>query len=444
MLATTGRLLAAHWPALLAWYLAGVVAHYAAIQLAGFVGAWSDLGGALLLPLAPLAKLTAYVAMLLVVREGLRHLGALAPLPLDSAERRRDFGRALLGGIVPFVAFYTAYSYLENDMWEFIGRALAVRSEHAFDHIDFANPDLSGSPREWDYVPGELIVSPVSLTVVAVAFAARWMLGRARLKKIGWLTPLGVYLEALWVTVSLMLVLDLVGIVTGWVEGRMAIVWLADARVWLADMLFPIVWAWDALIWLIGEAGAVILLPVAWLAVAGSIYGHAVAAKAPELSSGFGHVRRRYERLGAPVKRVVRDTSTLATSRFAPIARAVVLMWRAGPVLIGGYVLLYAIVTALEPLLLWLQTRIIGPQDFQTFWLAVGNAVRRIPDILLQPVLIAVVAAAYDATLRRLVPGGSAGALPADAVAPAAVAVPPGAPLPPGAPRPVGADVTAR
>lgn len=427
MLATTGRLLAAHWPALLAWYLAGTIGRYAAIQAAGWVGAESDLGGALLLPLAPLARLVSYVAMVLVVRDGLAHLGVLAPRPEDPAERRRDFGRALLGGIVPFVALYTAYSYLSQDAREFALRALDRRTEIQLSGLDFTNPGLSQPVREWDYVPGELVISPVSITIVVVAFAARWAIGRGRLDQLRWLAPVRVYLEALWVVLSAMLVLDLIDLVNGWVQSRVAMVWLGDAREWLLEFLFPVVWLWDGLMWLIGEAGGVILLPLAWLAVVGSIYGQAVAAKAPALSgAGLERVRRRWTGLRAPAQKVIRDASSLVTGRFTPIWRAIVLMWRAGPLLIGGYVLLFVVVGALEPLFGFALTRIVGPQDFEEFWVAIGNALLVIPDVLTQVLLVPVVAAAYDATLRRLAPlPEERAAAPAPTAEPASGLVPP-------------------
>src|SRR5690348_15733332 len=98
-----GQLLWRHWPALLALYLAGTLGRYVAIEVAGFVGAYSAIAGALLFPLAILSRLVALVAMLLVLRDGMVQLGVLAPVPADRATRRRAFVDALLAGILPFV-----------------------------------------------------------------------------------------------------------------------------------------------------------------------------------------------------------------------------------------------------------------------------------------------------------------------------------------------------
>lgn len=405
MLATTGRLLAAHWPALLAWYLAGTLGRYVGIEVAGIVGAYSDVGGVLLLPLAPLAKLVSYVAMLLVVRDGLRHLGVLAPRPDDPVERRRDFVNALLGGIVPFVAFYTAYSYLTADFRDFVNRALERRREHAFEGIDFLDPANSAAPREWDFLAGELILNPVSIGILVAAFALRWLLGREAAMRRKWLAPLTVYLESLWVVLVASVLSQLLGFLTTWVNGRVAMVWLADLRDWLAGTLFPFVWLWDGILWFVGEAGEVILLPLAWLAVAGSIFGYAVAARAPELSGArVRQVAESYKRIHSPVRRVLRDASSQVTDRFDPIWKAIVLMWRAGPLLIGSFVLLFALLTPLKAFLEWGLLRLIGPQDLAWFWQAYGDAILLIPAVFVESVRVAVIAAGYDATLTRLAP----------------------------------------
>ena len=100
----TGRLLLAHWPALVAWFLAGTLGRYIGLEVAGFVGGYSALGGLLLLPVAILAKLVSVVAMFLVLRDGLPRLGAIAPAPVERAARLRSFRDALLASILPFFA----------------------------------------------------------------------------------------------------------------------------------------------------------------------------------------------------------------------------------------------------------------------------------------------------------------------------------------------------
>ncbi|MBO3662614.1 hypothetical protein [Microbacterium stercoris] len=411
ILVTTGRLLRDHWPALLAWCLVGIVGRYAAIQVAGFVGATSDIGGALLLPLAPLIQLVSYVAMLLVLRDGLRHLGAIAPRSEDRAERFASFVRALRDGIVPFVALYTAYSYLDEDRRSFALRALERRSEVDVVALVGGDGEAIGGAPQHDFVIGTVLISPVSVIIVVLAFALRWALGREKVKSNPWISPFTAYLEALWVVLTLMMLLEAANIFSTWASSRVAWAWFIDVRTWLGAVFAPAIWVWDGVAWLIGQIGQIVLLPLAWLAVVGAIYRIALEADMPDLTEGrFTRVRSHS---------VVRRVEKSLRSRLEPTAYAVRLMWRAGPALIGGFVLLFAIVRLLDPLLTFALTRMIGPHDFDTFWFAIGNALFLIPALLLQPLLIALLAGTYDATLVKLVPQQPSAPAPAPADVPA-------------------------
>jgi hypothetical protein len=76
-------------------------------------------------------------------------------------------------------------------------------------------------------------------------------------------------------------------------------------------------------------------------------------------------------------------------------------MWRAGPLLVASYALVYVAVKALESYLAFGITRLIGPHEF-LFWSIVTPLVSLIPVLLIEPLRIAVISGAYDATLGRL------------------------------------------
>lgn len=120
-------------------YAAGAAAQFGLLQVVGRIGAYDAVAGMLLLPLPILARLTALVGMLLVVRGELEYLGRLAPLPTDPRERRAAMGRALLGGIVPFMAFYLTWGYLAGDVADYTNIALLERERVEFaalaDHL---------------------------------------------------------------------------------------------------------------------------------------------------------------------------------------------------------------------------------------------------------------------------------------------------------------------
>ncbi|MGM7671696.1 hypothetical protein [Microbacterium sp. A93] len=397
LLASIGRVLLARWPALLAWYLGGALVHYFGIIGAAYAGATSAAIGFLLLPLAILAKLIAFVAMFLVVRDALRELQAIAPLPESGVERRRTFAVTLLASILPFFAIYTAWGFLQDDVDSYAQRALAIRSGLAWQAVVDGTDSLEGG------AVLELNVTVLSLFTIVSAFSARWAFKRFGAKLPKWTTLLAVYFEAVWVFFSLYLIAGGFAALGEWVDSRVAMVWLGDIRDWLGAWLVPIAWLWDAIGVVAGNIAGLLVQPLAWLTIAGVIYGQAIEAEQPGFQKRFtATTQKRLKKLPNTVVRWLGELAGEFTSRFRPIVNALVLMWRAGPVLIASYVLLYTIVLALDPSLQWLLSRIVGPQDLNDFWRAYGPALFLVVPFLLEPVRIAVVSGAYDSTLGRL------------------------------------------
>lgn len=394
-----GRLLAAHWPALIAWFLVGILGRYLAIEFAGFVGASTAIGGFLLLPLAILARLISFVAMFLVVRDGMTRLSAIAPQPADGRARRLAFRDALLSAILPFFAVYTAWGFLREDVTAYLNRALEVQSERIFVAGAAGAPaiDTSGTVDKLGF-------EPWTVAVIVLAFAGRWAWKRWAARVPRWFAVGAVYLEAVWVFLTLYVISDAIGAVAAWVDTRQAMVWLADLRGWLADAVAPLAWAWDAIEWFVGEAGGIILLPLAWLTIAGVVYGQAVAPQGVAIRVPVVEkVRGRYTSLPQRLRRRLADIGSGLGSRFQPIWRAIVLMWRGGPILIGGYVLLYTVLMLGERLLTVGVTRAIGPHDFWSFWIVADTLILLAVPLVIEPLRTVLVASAYDATIGALI-----------------------------------------
>jgi len=441
MLKATGRVLARHWPALLAWYLAGVLVHYWVVALAGFVGAYTTVGGFLILPLAVLARLISMVGMLLVLRDGLRSLQAVAPLPESASERRRTFVTALLASILPFFAVYTAQGLLRDDAQAYTLRALARATEER----------QSTLLTDRVFEPGDnidqLSVNAWTIGVIVVAFAARWAWGRCSATLPKALSLLAVYCEVVWVFFTLYLINDLFESVNGWVDTRMALVWVADARQTISGWFAPFVWLGDGMAWLLSQVGPVLIAPLSWLTVAGVVYGQAIVAEKLSVQHRLiAQMRERAARVPNPLLRRVRDLGTELGSRFVPIGRALLLMWRAGPVIIASYALLYTALIVGETWLRYGESRLIGPQDFDLFWAVYWPVIYLLPPLIVEPIRIALIAGAYDTTfgmLRRAQHARTDADAPrtaddADAAAIRAAAgtlptpaLPPGAPAPP-------------
>ncbi|MET0297596.1 MAG: hypothetical protein ABW024_09355 [Microbacterium sp.] len=424
VLRTTGRALRMHWPVLLAWQVAGTLGWYVSIELAGYVGAVSAIAGSLLLPIGILCRLIPFVAMLLVVRDEMRALQSLAPVPAQGAARRTAFLDALLAGILPFFAFYAAWGYLEEDTSAYFRRVLET-------NFGFAAQEITGAAAVGDGQAGSLGFGPLSIALVVVAFTARWLLGRyrSRLPKIAGL--LAAYLEALWVFLTLFLIRDALDLLGGWVADRQAMVWLADVREAIAQGFAPLAFVWEGVEWLLGEAGGLILLPVAWLAIAGVVYGQAVAPERLKIRVAMlDGVRERYRSVPARVRARLSDLWASITGRFRPIGAALVLMWRAGPVLIGGYVLLYTVLIAVERLLFLAATRLVGPHDL-AFWFTNMELVTVAVPFLVEPLRVALVAGAYDAVIGTLIVRRERAAADAAITAQASVETPETAAAPP-------------
>lgn len=411
VLRVAGQLLWRHWPALLALYLAGTLGRYVAIEVAGFVGAYSAIAGALLFPLAILSRLVALVAMLLVLRDGMVQLGVLAPVPTDRVQRRRAFVDALLAGILPFVAFYAAWGYLREDAAAYFARLLDVNTGLIADEI------LGGQERAGDAAVGELSLGPITIAIIVLAFAGRWLWNRYRSRLPRGFAAIAVYLEVLWVYLSVTLIADALAIVTTWVQSRQAIVWLAELREWVGAQLVPVAWAWDAVEWLLGEVGGIVLLPIAWLTIAGVIYGQAVAPQTVRLGGTVAtRARARFDTLPSRLRARLKDIWSDILARFQPIGRALLLMWRAGPVLIGSYILLFTILLAADAALELGVTRAIGPQELVGFWMVNAPLIFLFIPLVIEPLRVVLVASAYDAVIGRLAPAPAEAPAAADAL----------------------------
>lgn len=394
----TGRLVWARWPMLLAWYLAGMIGRFAAIELAGYVGAYSAVAGTLLLPLAVLCRLISYTAMFLVLRDSMPHLSTLAPLPSDARLRRREFVSAVAGAILPFFAFYTALGYQREDAQEYYVRV------HEIDISLRMTALVEDRDQLGDGALGALNLGPVTIAIIALAYALRWLLKRYQDRLPRALSFFGVYLEAIWVWLSVTLIAGYLGTFRAWIEERQASQWLDQARENAMSLVQPLAWVADAVNWVLGAAGGVMLIPVAWLTVAGVIYGRAIAVEPAAVRGNL--LDRAREQVGAMPERAQRRISDVwsdFTARFQPVWSAFMLMWRAGPALFGTFVFVYAVLELASP---WLEIwvfRAFGPHE-PAFWAIVEVGLGLLVTAIVEPVRIALIAAGYDRTIGRLQP----------------------------------------
>jgi hypothetical protein len=399
ILVQTLRLAAARWPVLLAWYLAGWLGRYLVIELAATLGATNALLGLLVMPVAILARLASFIGMFLVLRDAMPAFSELKRDGLDDIDRTADRGaRAakvydiFLVSIVPFFAFYAA--------WKFLGE----------DTIAYAVASLGKiNPFAEDYVAGgrvlDLQLNWASITAIVVAFAGRYLIKRYQPKLPKWTPIVAVYLEAVWVYLTLFLISTYVGQFDSWVSSRAAVEWVATVRADVSAVFAPVGWLWSGVEWVIAEAGGLVLLPLSWLALAGIVYGRALAAQTVGFRPRgryYDSARSRFAALPAAVTRRFTDIGGDFVGRWKPLGNALVLIWRAGVVPMGLFVLAYTVIEAASSWGFLAAVQLIGAHELEAWWMNFDQILGFGIAAVLEPLRICLVAAGYDFCLRKL------------------------------------------
>jgi hypothetical protein len=399
ILAQALRLAATRWPALLAWYLAGWLARYLLIEVAAIAGASSALLGLMIMPLAILARLGSFLAMFLVLRSAMPAFSTLSDKGADSVDRTRLSGirskasgvtQIFLVSIVPFFTFYAAWKLFEADTVQYAQSAL--KKINPFEERN-QNTVLT------------LQLDATTITVVVVAFVCRFAIKRYSAKLPRWTNLIAVYLESLWVYLTIFLITDYFEDYSAWVSTRVVVQWYENLWASVGDFFTPLAVLWGSLQWVIGEVGDLALLPLAWLTLAGVIYGRALAQAAVRFQPRnryYASARERITALPKGVFRRLKDVGVDFLSRFTPVTNALVLIWRAGVVPMGLFVLAYQ---ALEAGSIWLDfaaVRIIGPHDLDSWWMNFDGMLTFAVALLIEPLRLCLVAAAYDFCLRKL------------------------------------------
>ncbi|MFT4029675.1 MAG: hypothetical protein QM675_07355 [Protaetiibacter sp.] len=399
MLSTASRAYARCWPALLAWFLAGWTARLLLLRLAASVGNELPLVGQLILPLAVIARLASYVAIFLVLRSALPNVAAADPPRTDGTRLGflARWGAAISAAILPFFVVYAAWGMISED-----GKDYAAAS------LDQADLWGGGSSNALD-----ITVDVWSLGIVVLSFAGRWLLQRFSSRLPRWATVVSAYLEAVWVLVALLVIRKLLADVPAWFATRRMFAPIVDTVAIWREELSWFRWLGDAFSWLMTQLGDVVFQPLAWVALAVVVYVGARSQAVPaapdaRVTRARAAVTARWARLPRWVRAAITAVTGGVQERWLPIAGAVRLIWTAGPLTLGGFLLAYAIAHAAGEWLFAAVIRVLGPHEHQ-FWTAVDDPADLLTVALVVPVQLALVAATYDTALRRSTPGAPAG-----------------------------------
>lgn len=381
---TWGRVLLMLWPALMACFLIGHVAHYVLLWFGGYMGTLGSVPFILFAPLAVLARLLTFVAMLLITRNHLPRLSAIAPKSAQSAaERRTGWIEATLSSVVPFFAFYYAAGFYREDMASMLSVTEALGG--------VGSPDSALS----------LSLSVGVGIVFVLSFGLKQLWEKFKEKLPLWTRLIAVYLQVVWVLVVVYAAGTVIEVAEKWFMSRSVVAWVRGIGDWFATNVAPVAAAWEALLAVIGVALALTVTALAWLAIAGVVFGESINAQRPSFAFvGLTRAKARYDRIDSRMRRRLKDSASLATGRFLPLWQAFVLMLRAGPGLIGLYILLFQICLFVERWLGGAIPHLFGPHE-PSWWTLFIPAISAIPLLIAEPIRIALIAATYDTTLER-------------------------------------------
>ena len=401
-----------HAPALLAWYLAGETVRAAVLAIAAPIGPeQSPLLGLLLVPLAVLARLVAYIGMFLTVRPSLPALVRLGGYRDRPGFRAvvAEFTGILLAGIVPFFALYGLIGGVDADLVAYQRAAFSYSFAQAHASLDLGDQPL------------------FVVLVVVIAFIARQVLRRLGDRIPRGFAIVAIYLEATWVFVAFSGISAVFGSAVQWVQDRQIVSWITHARASLIDLWDGFRVALDGLGWATPLAVQLILLPLAWLLIAGVIYTRALDAAA-EARVVPARVEARLRASLVRVPRPVRHQLGLLRDdwdeTYKPLVVTGRLIARAGIRNLAAFVAAYAVLYAAGQ---WLARGVVlavGAHD-ERFWNDWLPLISLCVALVIEPIRIALLGSAFDGALARWeARAATASASSAPAAAPAAASRP--------------------
>ncbi len=381
MLSTAIRVLVRCWPALLAWFLVGWTVRALILRGGSYLlNINYDLGD-LVLPLAILAQLAAYVGMFFAIKRELPHVNRVddaevGETPVTAARQWRE---SLLAAILPFFLLYLAWNLNRDDRVDLYAASLTQ--------------DNYGSETQVESITW------IVLAFAAVAFVARWLLGRFAGRLPRWTTLLATYLEAVWVFIALTFIQYALGLLGTWLSTRRMFGGFVDAWAEVREDFSWIGVIGDGVGWVWAQIGTLVGLPLAWLAFASIIYFGTMPRSSRPSPSATRAAAERWARMPAWLRRVGTAVSAGILDRWRPVALAAQLIWRSGPIAMGSYLLAFAVITAASEWLSMLVYRLLGPHEI-AWWYGASDAVQLGVAAVLAVLQVCVVAAAFDHALR--------------------------------------------
>ena len=365
-----------HWPLLFSLSFAGLAARGLVQDAAVRLAHHNSVLGLLVFILIPVTTLIALVLMIWKIRPSLPSITRLSRSNAGGSRRTLD----LVGSVLlPFLAVYASYGYLQAD-----------RTDFNYETWDY---DRTGTSA----VPSTVTTTLVIVVVVAVglrALMSRW----GPLKNREWLGIVRAYLEIVWLGILASLIGPLKSAAESWLNDRRVV----HGGVVTADRLGGPVervlgWASE----LLGSVDTVILVPIAWLAVGAVIYGSAIDPEPGVVAAKLlRRAARKWARLPKIFRRPIAATRASLDESFGELADGMRVLFRTGLASMLLFCLMFLVTQTTGTWLFMLEKHMIGPHDINNFWIPISYPLGVLNDGIQLVLLVCLLGAAVDRVLR--------------------------------------------
>ena len=389
LLAGTGRVLRDHWPQLVGLCLIGITGRMGFLWLALWGSKFHGMVGVLILPLAPLSTLISLMLMLRVTSET---LPAFRGTYRGSTVLERWYYHFMITArvLVPFIAAYAAQGLLAQDSRYYV-------HEVYFDETTNSAVPSSIVPR-LDYAEGWYLLLLVVVTlVIRKAIAITDVFRRSMVAALG-----AMYLESLWVVTLARAFLSKLKEILQWFRERAVVDDLVKAweafSAWLGPVGDALRAAVDWIMSLGGGFSALVVVPLAWLAIGAANYQADLASSEMPAPKGVAsHLGKLSERSRRVLAELAEPIITPLHNFWGAFSRVIV----AGPASIVVFCLSFVVVNQAQVGVAWLLHEAIGPRS-HTFHLALVPYLDAASQFVGSVLTMALLAAAVN-----LVVGGS-------------------------------------
>jgi hypothetical protein len=420
----TGRVWWHLLPLIMAVYLLGWLGSELTLRVAVIAG---DISAWLALALFAFSFVCTLVAAIVILTLAGRELGISQLLPEDEREiddRDTSLSHLIVITLLPFLGMYAAFGQVAEAAHRLVTQQL-VRYGFLSDQktvLGVLN-DLATNHLSW--------LVALLLGIYVLRRLLDYVAERTGLRILGLVVVL---IEAFFMLLVIMGGIRVFQIFRNWLRDRAVLQWLAELQ-GVAARFFAIfkidlpeivtrTWAfftnqvWPILIDVVAQ-------PLFWLAVAALVFGSKVLSLAELWRQGqpytaripgataFARYRdkRAFRRLGPPPKGIRLAAARLQEAffgdiddKYLPALHALRLVVRAGPILLGVYIFVYNLVIVarnyLENLLYW----IVGGQE-GPFWVRWEPVIDLIPDALVEPIRLCLLAVAFRRCLELFAQG---------------------------------------